>query len=57
MTDRAQKYRQKADECLRAAESVPAGDVREHYLHLARQWEELAAGVETIDRSKSPNND
>jgi hypothetical protein len=52
MTERAEEYRRKAEECVTAAKTAAQLDVKNQYLELARQWQELATHIETIDRFK-----
>jgi hypothetical protein len=50
---RSDRYRAKAAECEAAARKVADQRAREAYLDIARQWRELAAQVELVDREKS----
>jgi hypothetical protein len=50
MAGRAEDYKRKAEECMNAAKSAAHLDVKNQYLELARQWQELATHLETVDR-------
>jgi hypothetical protein len=40
--DKVHEYRQRAGECRTMAAMAPNADIREHYLHLAKVWDQLA---------------
>ena len=42
MADRADQYRQLAQDCLRLAHEVPTGPPRDNLMDMAREWERLA---------------
>jgi hypothetical protein len=46
MNGRAEEYRRKAA----AAKTAAQPDVKNQYLELARQWQELATHLEMVDR-------
>ena len=53
MTGRAEEYKRKAKECVTAATAAAELDVKNQYLEIARQWQELAAHIETLARLKA----
>lgn len=52
MAGRAEDYKRKAEECMDAGKSAAHLDVKNQYLELARQWQELATHVERVGRLK-----
>ena len=52
LNGRAEEYRRKAEECVTAAKTAAELDVKNQYLELARQWQELATHLETVGRLK-----
>ncbi len=53
MNGRAEEYKRKAKECVTAATAAAELDLKNQYLELARQWQELAAHIETLARLKA----
>jgi hypothetical protein len=51
MRSRADIYRQKADECERAAARVANPQVQASYRQMSRQWREMAERQQTIDEA------
>jgi hypothetical protein len=49
MRSRANIYRQKADQCERAAMKVADPQVQASYRQMSRQWNEMAQRQQTID--------
>lgn len=49
MTERTDKYRRKAVECEKAAQIAVDNAVRNIYLDLAHQWQELAWRIEMLE--------
>jgi hypothetical protein len=40
--DKVMEYERHSRECTDCAAKAPSGDVRSHYLNLARMWQQLA---------------
>ena len=51
MRSRADVYRQKADECERAAARVANPQVQASYRQMSRQWNEMAQRQQAIDEA------
>ena len=49
-------YRQKADECERAAARVANPQVQASYRQMSRQWHEMAERQQTIDEALAWNS-
>lgn len=52
MNGRAEEYRRKAEGCVTAAKTAAELDVKNQYLELARQWQELATHIGTVEHFK-----
>ena len=48
----AKEYRLKAEELEHIADGLPAGDDRDQYADIARQWRILQAGAEATERKR-----
>jgi hypothetical protein len=50
---RAERFKAKSLDCLRAAQAATDATVKTAFLELALQWRELAEHAETLDRERS----
>jgi hypothetical protein len=56
MSERSDRFRQKAAECERMARGVTDRSAKATYLDLAKQWSELAQTAEDLEREKKNSN-
>ena len=51
--DKVMEYERHSNECQDCAARAPSGDIRSHYLSLARMWQQLAEERRTFLQLKS----
>jgi hypothetical protein len=53
LMDKVMEYERHSTECKDCAARAPIGDIRSHYLSLARMWQQLAEERRTFLQLKS----